>query len=431
MPNYCKGTVAKIVVISDAHLLYQAEWIEDEKVLRDEAKEVLDNFDRAIKAVANESPSAIILAGDMFDTKAESGQRVAHREAEKYMVRVRETLNEISRKTGCKIYALRGNHDSEPVLKGLEGMLDGKFVYAKNQLLKIGTTSLALMDTHYLTGTYDIPLTDVPENSEILFMHESVPLSTTSAPPKETFVSICKNHQLVFNGHMHFYSEKVLGIPNFCLLPAFVPSRDIKSNWMVKYRYEDGKIESKKQESPFGYITISGTEFQFKRYTPLQVILRVELVGKSASDFHEGIRQVYDTLMEREDRQKLRIWLSTNADKITVDRLFWGIVADYPEIKTVDILSERGESLREPIPTIEREFGDVAFTRDELIERVISSLDKKRQRIVAELFDTIFSQQSLTKNPNTRQAFRDLLEIMSREEKVSATFVESIWELSK
>ncbi len=368
----------------------------------------------------------------MFDTKAESGQRVAYREAEKYMLRVRQILSELARKTGCKIYALRGNHDSEPVLKSLESVLDGKFVYPKNQVVKIGETSFALMDTHYLTGTYEISPTDVPGKADILFMHESVPLPNISAPSKETFASICKNHRLVFNGHMHFYSERVLGIQNLCLLPAFIPSRDIKNNWMAKYRYENGEIEYKKQESPFGYLAINGGEFQFKRYNPLQVIVRVELIGKNTSDFNQGIRQVYDLLMEREDRQKLRVWISTNADKIIVERLFWDRVAAYPEIKTVDILTERGESLRVPIPTIEREFGDVAFTRDELIEKVIQSLDKKQQKIAVELFDRIFSTQILAvKNPDSRQAFRDLLEIMSKEEKVSKTFVERAWELSK
>ncbi len=424
--------MASICVLTDAHLLYQAEWIDDERILKDEAEEVLDNFERAIKKIADESPSAIILAGDMFDTKTESGQRVAFREAEKYMLRIRKILTELAEKTGCKIYALRGNHDSEPVLKSLESVLDDKFVYARNQIVKNGKTTFAFMDTHYLTGAYDIPLTDVPGKADILFMHESVPLAGVSAPSKENFVSICKNFRLVFNGHMHFYSERVLGIPNLCLLPAFIPSREIKNNWMVKYRYENGKIESEKQESPFGYLTVNESEFQFKRYNPLQVIVRIELIGKSASDFNQGIKQVYDLLMDREDKQKLRVWIGTNADKITVDRLFWDRVAAYPEIKTVDIFSERGESLRAPIPTIEKEFGDVAFTRDELIEKVTHLLDKKQQKIAVELFEKIFSPQILAvKNPDTRQAYRDFLEIVSRGEKVSETFVERVWELSK
>lgn len=78
-----------ICILGDAHLLYQADWIDDEKILRDESKEVIDDFGRAVKKLALESPGAVILVGDMFDTKTESGQRVAHREAEKYMPTIR------------------------------------------------------------------------------------------------------------------------------------------------------------------------------------------------------------------------------------------------------------------------------------------------------------------------------------------------------
>jgi hypothetical protein len=91
--------------------------------------------------------------------------------------------------------------------------------------MKIGDMNVALMDTHYLTGFYEIPSTDIPKKADILIMHESVPLPNIQAPPSQTFVEICKSFGRVFNGHMHFYGEKVLGIPNFWLLPAFIPSR--------------------------------------------------------------------------------------------------------------------------------------------------------------------------------------------------------------
>jgi len=83
--------MSAICVLGDAHLLYQAEWIEDERALKDEAEEALQNFERAINKVSRESPEALILAGDMFDTRTQSGQRVAHREAEKYMITIRES----------------------------------------------------------------------------------------------------------------------------------------------------------------------------------------------------------------------------------------------------------------------------------------------------------------------------------------------------
>ena len=299
----------KIAIASDAHLLYQAEWTEDEKLLRAEEQEVLDNFDRAMGEVAKQSPSAVILAGDMFDTRAESGQRVAHREAEKYMQRVRRTLGELSHKTGCKIYVLRGNHDSEPVLRGLESVMQGKLEYAGNKTIEIGPMNVTLMDTHYLTGYYEISPEDIPKKADVLIMHESVPLPNIQAPPTETFIEICKRFGLVFNGHMHFYKEKVLGIPNFCLLPAFIPSRRIKNNWMVKYRYEGGKVETQTQKSPFGFVTVENSGFEFVRYTPLEIIVRVELVGKNAGDFVSGIQQVYEILMDQKEHEKFRVYL--------------------------------------------------------------------------------------------------------------------------
>lgn len=421
-----------ICVLSDAHLLYQAEWVEDERTLRDEAKEVLDNFDRAMKSVAKESPSAVILAGDMFDTKAESGQRVAYREAEKYMVRVRQILNELADQTRCKIYALRGNHDSEPVLRSLESVMKGKLEYSGDQTIRIGQTSLALMNTHYLTGFYDIDTADIPKKADIMIMHESVPISDVQGPPTETFAAICKGFQTVFNGHMHFYQEKVLGIPNFTLLPAFIPSRRIKNNWMKKYRYEDGKIETETQESPFGYMVIKANGSEFIRYTPLQIIVRVELAGKGPSDFIQGIQQIYGLLMEKEEKDKFRVWIVTNADKITVDRVLRDRVQQYPEIRTMDIITERGESLRAPVPTIEKEFGDVAFTRDELTEQVLGSLKGKQLEIARGLFDEIFTLQVLERGkPDERQAFRRLLELVSKDEDVSESFVQLAYDLSK
>src|SRR5947209_8005398 len=169
--------MVRLCVLSDAHLLYQAEWIDDEAILRGEVTEVLDNFERAMSTLEKESPEAIVMAGDMFDSKTASGQRVAHREGEKYMSRIREILLRTAKKAGCKIYALRGNHDSEPVLKSLESTMNGVFIYARKRRIQVGDLEIALMDTHYLTGSYEIPLDGIPEKADLLFIHESVPLA--------------------------------------------------------------------------------------------------------------------------------------------------------------------------------------------------------------------------------------------------------------
>jgi Icc-related predicted phosphoesterase len=424
--------LAKICVLSDAHLLYQAEWIEDEKTLRDEAKEVLDNFEMAMHKVVRESPDVIILAGDMFDTKTESGQRVAFREAEKYMLRVRQILAATSKESGCRIIALRGNHDSEPVLKSLEASLDGVFVHPAKKTIKVGDVEIAFMDTHYKTGSYEIPSEEFPRKADILFMHESIPIPNVSAPPRETFVDLCGRFHDVFNGHMHFYGEKILGIENFHQLPAFVPSRRIKNNWMVKYRFEEGKTADSKQPSPFGYLVIRDGNAVFKRVDPMQTIVRVELIGSKANEFISGLQLVYDALQGREDRENLRVWVITNADKITVDRILWDQVSKYTDVKTMDILSERPETLKAPSPEVRQAFGDAAFTRDELVERVLTTMKGRRLELARGILDEIFSPHLLqNRYPNERENFRLLLELLAGGEDVSGSFADRAWALAK
>jgi len=424
--------LTKICVLSDAHLLYQAEWIEDEKTLRAEANEVLDNFEMAMQKVVRESPDAIIMGGDMFDTKTESGQRVAFREAEKYMLRVRQILTATAKKSNCRIIALRGNHDSEPVLKSLESSLDRNFLHPSKGVIKVGDLEIALMDTHYKTGTYEIPSDEFPDHADMLFMHESVPIPNVSAPPRETFVDLCGRFGDVFNGHMHFYGENLLGIENLHQLPAFVPSRRIKNNWMIKYRYEDGRIEDSKQPSPFGYLVIRDSRAIFKRVNPAQVIVRVELIGSKPNEFVSGLQAVYDILQGREDRESLRAWVVTNADKITVDRILWDQVSKYPDVKTMDIMSERPETLKAPSPEVRQAFGDAAFTRDELVARVLNTMKGKRLELARGILDEIFSSHLLqNRYPNERENFRLLLELLARGEDVSSSFVERAWALSR
>jgi predicted phosphodiesterase len=421
----------RICILGDAHLLYQAEWVEDEKVLNEEAREVLDNFKMAIKKVISESPDVIVFVGDIFDTRTQSGQRVTHREAEKYMPIVRNILKELT-KSGCKIYALRGNHDSEPVLKSLENALGNAFTYANNQVISFGDLRLSFLNTHYVSGNYEIPVEEIPREGDVLFMHESVSIGTIPGLSKENLEKICKMFKFVFNGHMHFYAENVHGIPNLYNIPAFIPSRRIKNNWMVKYRFENGKIKSEKQESPFGYVMFDGNNVKFRKYNPLQIVVLVELIGKSVDDFLVGIKEIYTLLEERKDKEKLRVWIKTNADKITIERIIWPQVSKYPHIKTLEIESERPEVLRVPVPKIEEEFGEVAFTRDELIDKLLSTLEKNQANIVRKIFNEIFTPQLLQSlNPDERGVFKKLLELLAKGRKVSPSFVQRAWEFSK
>jgi DNA repair exonuclease SbcCD nuclease subunit len=53
--------MAKIAIFSDAHLLMQAEWLDDESQLTAEGNEVLNNFERAIDDIRKEKPDAVLM----------------------------------------------------------------------------------------------------------------------------------------------------------------------------------------------------------------------------------------------------------------------------------------------------------------------------------------------------------------------------------
>jgi len=419
-----------IAILSDAHLLMQAEWLEDESQMVAEGKEVLDNFEQAVNELKKEKPDAVLFAGDIFDYRTKTRRRVAHREGEKYMIRVRTVLEQLADNLGCEIYALKGNHDSEAVLRSTEKALKGKFVYSGNRPVKIMDLNVFFMDSHYVPGSYDIPLESVPKGGNLLIMHESAPLWGVPAPSHENFRALCNRFKLVFNGHMHSFQPKALGIPNLYMIPAFIPSREIKNNWMLKYKYPND-LEPEVRETPFGFILLKDGEVKFQTYKPSQIIVRIEVRGESPEDFINGIKGIYEVLLQREDRDRLRVWVETDADPITIDRIFWPTIREYSDILTMDVLRIKPEpKVGEARPAIE--FEAKAFTREELVERVLESLKRGQKEKARRVFDEIFTTEYLTsKRPDERSGFEKLLKIISEDYKVSDAFLTRAWELAK
>lgn len=419
-----------IAILSDAHLLMQAEWVEDKNQITNEGNEVLENFDQAIKELKNEKPDAVLLAGDMFDYRTKTHKRVAHREGEKYMVRIRTILEQLADDLNCKIYALKGNHDSEPVLKSTEKALKGNFVYCGDKKVDIHGLDVFFLNSHYVPGLYEIPLEKVPKKGDLLIMHESAPLWGIPAPSKENFRVLCARFKLVFNGHMHLFQRKALGISNLYMIPAFIPSREIKNSWMLRYKYP-GNLKPEERETPFGYIMLKDETVQFKLYNPFQIIVRVEIKGEKSEDFLNGIKEVYDILTRRKDRDRLRIWIETNSDPVTINRLLWPVVREYPELCTMDIMHVRTEmKVGEVRPSVE--FEGKAFTRQELLERVLKSLKSKQKEVARRIFQEIFTVEYLrSSRPDEPTGFKKLLEIISRDYKVSDGFLTRAWELAK
>jgi len=424
--------VVRIAILSDAHLLMQAEWLSDERQLTSEGREVLDNFRRVMNQVEKKKPDAVILAGDVFDWRTKGWRRVAHREGEKYMVEIRAILEHLADDAECKIYALKGNHDSEPVLMSTEKILKGKFIYTSNKPIEIGDLSVFLMDSHYVQGPYEIPLESPLKKHNLLVMHESAQIFGTPAPPKETFRKLCKSADFAFNGHMHLFQPEAMGIPNLWMVPALIPTREIKGNWVLRYRYP-GDLKPDVRETPFGYILLENGRVEFQPYEPLQVVVRVEINGDKTEDYQEGVAAVYDILSKRRERGNYRVWVVTDADPVMINRILWPSVMEYEEVKTLDILRSR-KVLKPQVAAAEPkvEFGDKAFTRQELIERVLGALREKDRKIARKIFDEILTKEFLTGSRlDEPTAFKRLLEIISEHYEVSDGFVKRAWELAK
>ena len=65
--------MSRIGILSDAHLLIQAERFRDENYRSPRGEISLKNFNQVISQVVAEEPEAVILAGDMFDEREKGG----------------------------------------------------------------------------------------------------------------------------------------------------------------------------------------------------------------------------------------------------------------------------------------------------------------------------------------------------------------------
>jgi len=76
--------MANIAILSDAHLLMQAQRYRDGEYISPLGEVSLKNFAKVIEQLSAKKPASILLAGDMFDEREIGGGFVADAEAAKY-----------------------------------------------------------------------------------------------------------------------------------------------------------------------------------------------------------------------------------------------------------------------------------------------------------------------------------------------------------
>jgi len=413
--------MSKIAILSDAHLLIQAERFRDENYRSPRGEISLKNFNQVIQQVVAEKPEAVILAGDMFDEREKGGEWIADSEAAKYWPEIRNELKRLMECTKYGVYALRGNHDSAPMLKELQDYLGDGFHFVRDEEKEIGDHRVYFLETRYRQGNYRIPDEELPQKGEILIMHETVPWGMPGLEP-ETFQDLGQRFSLVFNGHMHHYAHAPLDIPNLYSLPALIPSRELKNAFTVKYQWPGDLDNPEVKDSPFGYLILDN-EISFQRYTPIQTIVKVEVKGDTTAEVVTGINEVYSALMNRQDKDKLWVWVS--AQGVTFADTLAKETNKYPEANTMEIAIK---AKKEPRKAVELKGLDKVITLSELEAKVLTSLPWPDRDLAQKLFDEIFTKDNLSKRADSnlgRFLFQRLLELAAPQYSVPPEHVNS------
>lgn len=303
----------RFVIISDAHLLQSYMG----------AYDAVSDFRNAMDQILKLSPNCILVAGDMFDKRKTETSDVRHPEGEEVMMKIRE----IFEKAKIPVYAIRGNHEDERILQGLQQTVSN-FHYTPDKLEKIGNTFIYFLNTRYETGFYDENLLTLDVNNileetsnkwkgkkpqySILVCHEWI-TSEEGGYPNRLLAKLLDRFTWVVNGHMHFYAKGQLNNRNLVNLPSLLPSRlRIGVYWAEYYSWDAKSINyaCKERGSPFGFVELKmGGEPIFHKFEPsVQVVnLEIDVTGLDLQKVRARLKQLLDDIEERPDRDKLII----------------------------------------------------------------------------------------------------------------------------
>jgi DNA repair exonuclease SbcCD nuclease subunit len=372
----------KLALISDAHLFQSFV----------KAYDPVFDFKRVLQKIKKNNPDAILIAGDMFDYKKTTSTYLRHYEGEGLMLKIRDILNDL----GIPIYAIRGNHEKEEVLKGLAQTVQN-FSYIKNDWIKLGNTSIYCMDTHYEGELYEpsavsqilkqFTSTRIKGN-RILFCHESFDPFPNSLP-KEAMSKTRKVFDWIINGHMHFWNPSAYNLKNVVTLPSLLPSRlRLGAYWIEQYVWKKHqKPRLRKRESPFGYAILDTDKetIAFQSYTPIKKIVEisVNVTDLSLKEALDGFRQILDEIITREDKDSLIILPEIQGLANFVASFVSEIFKEYSELNieelrnstTPHIVTSSGKIISAPLLDPERLFEEI----EKEFETIVSELEDNTQ----------------------------------------------------
>lgn len=376
----------KLAVIADGHLFQSFMKNYDP----------LCDFRAALEKIKRENkPDALLMAGDMFDFKKTPGVYLRHYEGEGLMINVRQILRDFE----TPIFCIKGNHEKEEVLRGLDQTVEN-FHYIKNDWKILDSVSIYFMDTHFEGDFYEpavvsqiieqiAPIPEKALRTKLLLCHE------TFAPfenciPEKIIEAKKKDFDWIINGHMHFWSESAYGLKNVVTLPALLPSKVVWGKyWIEQYnwRSKDEKSKLERRDSPFGYAILDTDKevMECRPFAPSKKIVEIsiETTNLTLSEVIRRFRHVLEGIREREDEGSLIILPEIHGDANFVTTFIKDVLKEYVDLNledlrintTTKIVTASGKVVSPPLLTPEQLFEDIETELPEIREKLMAELE--------------------------------------------------------
>ena len=369
--QYFSGNVLKLAVISDGHLF---------QTFVDRYNSLMD-FEKVLDEIGENELDVLLVAGDFFDNKKTLRTYVRHYEGEGYMINIRNLLQDFNE----PIYAIRGNHEKEEILIGLDQTVKN-FHYVGDKWIEIADCAFFFMNTRYETGWYSTDalkqiskklFSESKEHTNkktLLICHETL-AQVKDAVPKEIVKSLKESFHWILNGHMHYFDEKTYGLRKVFSLPSLLPSRlAIGKYWNEQYDWRSRSEEAtfKKRDSPFGYVTLDtdNDKLELHRFNPSKKIveIRLDVTDLNLQTTRERLRSLLHSIDSRPDKENL-IVIPEVYGQITFSTYFLkDVPREYPELWVDVIRSDKtqlksitvaGRAVAPPILTVEGLMGEI------------------------------------------------------------------------
>ncbi|MEM2760074.1 MAG: metallophosphoesterase [Nitrososphaerales archaeon] len=409
--------MSKIAVISDAHLFQT--FVEKYDSVKD-----LEKVIEEIKTRVN--PDMLFLAGDMFDYKKTETIYLRHYEGESYMIKIREIME----KFGKPVYAIKGNHDKEEILKGLEQTVEN-FHYVKNDAKNLGDFSVCFMDSFYETGGYgDNAVQGIESylkqmiakmkkwnNTSVLLCHETF-APYENAIPTSLVEIMKKNFDLVLNGHMHFWSPTTYNSKCIICLPSLLPSKIVKGKYSMEqyvWSAEISEFGRKELDSPFAYVVLDteSKKVEIHKFTPSNKIAQItlEVTGLSLEETRKRLRIILSEIDKRNDRNDL-ILLPELRGEISFSPLYLeDIKEDFPALhiesirhqETVLKTSLESKVVPAPTLTIEQLYEKMRSEMPKMVEQIKAKGIEMDEKTLSTLLKVFLDEELILKSSSTPQ----------------------------